>query len=168
MKWNLLCLSFLLIACQNPQKTELQFDLKGKVVRIADGDTFTLLTSDQQQVRVRLHGIDAPERKQDFGQVARQALSDLIFEQVVYVDEQEKDRYGRVVGIVYDAGKNSVNEEMLRSGLAWHYERYDNNARWKQLQEEARQKRRGLWSQNHAIAPWEWRKEKADKAKSEE
>lgn len=161
MKWNLLLLLVLSVACKNPEKTEPQFDLRGKVVRIADGDTFTLLTGDQQQVRVRLHGIDAPEHGQDFGQVARQGLSDLIFERVVYVDEQEKDRYGRVVGIVYDTGKRCVNEELLRRGLAWHYTRYDDNEQWGQLQQEARQKKRGLWSQPEAMAPWDWRRSKA-------
>jgi len=88
-----------------------------RVVRIADGDTFTGLDAENRQVKVRLHGIDAPEAKQAFGTVDRKALADLIAEKTVSVEEVDKNRYGRVVARVTIGGK-LVNAEMVRSGLA--------------------------------------------------
>src|SRR5688572_126201 len=75
----------------------------GKVVGISDGDTFKLLVAGNKQLRVRLHGIDCPEKNQDFGMVARSKLSDLIFGKLVKVIEKDRDRYGRTIGIVYTA-----------------------------------------------------------------
>lgn len=80
--------------------TMLQAQLSGKVVKVADGDTFTLLTEDNKQVKVRLHGIDCPEKGQDFGQVAKQYTADKVYMQVVRVKATDTDRYGRTVGIV--------------------------------------------------------------------
>jgi micrococcal nuclease len=91
--------------------------LTGKVVSVADGDTLTLLTSDQHQTRIRLHGIDCPERKQDFGAKAKQFLADLVFAKEVYVKGMDIDRYGRTIGIVIVEGVN-VNEALLRAGIA--------------------------------------------------
>jgi endonuclease YncB( thermonuclease family) len=127
-------------------------------VRIADGDTFTLLTGDSQQVKVRLHGIDAPERGQDFGQVARQKLSDLVFGNTVFITEKDKDRYGRTVAIVYNSQRKCINEEMLRSGLAWHYKEYDDNRDWASLENSARRSKTGLWAHPEPTPPWQWRK----------
>lgn len=150
----LLVLLPFLIACQQGANRGTD----GKVVKIADGDTFTLLDENNQQVRVRLHGIDAPERAQDFGNVARQKLSELIFNQPVRMEVMDTDRYGRIVAIVYTEGDLCVNEELLKEGLAWHYTEYDDNEDWAQLQKEAKQQRRGLWSQRRPTAPWDWRK----------
>ncbi len=150
----------LLLACQ--QKTSSTYD--GKVVRIADGDTFTMLTPDNQQVRVRLHGIDCPEKAQPFGTVARQKLSDLVFGKQVRLEEQDKDRYGRTVAIVYNEAGVCVNEEMLKEGLAWHYKEYDKNPDWEALEKEARQQKKGLWSKSRPTPPWAWRKAKRTEA----
>jgi micrococcal nuclease len=133
-----------------------------RVVRIADGDTFTGLDAENRQVKVRLHGIDAPEARQPFGTVARKALADLIAEKVVSVEEVDRDRYGRVVGRVTIGGK-LVNAEMVRSGLAWRYVTYDKRNEFGGLEEEARRQRRGLWADAHPIAPWEWRKTEKDR-----
>ncbi|MCD9015200.1 thermonuclease family protein [Parachryseolinea silvisoli] len=130
--------------------------LTGNVVSIADGDTFTLLTSENEQIRIRLHGIDCPEKKQDFGAKAKQFLSDMIFQKSVNVREMDVDRYGRTIGMVTIDGIN-VNEALLKAGLAWHYKKYDQNPTWARLDEEASQAKRGLWSQPSSIAPWEYR-----------
>lgn len=132
--------------------------LSGSVVAIADGDTFTLLTSNKEQVKVRLHGIDCPERRQDFGQVARQKLSELVFNKNVRIEKKDVDRYGRTIAIVYDEQNRCINEELLKAGLAWHYTAYDQNPEWAALERGAREKRLGLWSHNDPVAPWEWRK----------
>ena len=83
------------------RQSQPQFSLRGRVVGISDGDTLTLLTQNRQQVKIRLHGIDAPELGQAWGQRAKQALSSLTFRQIVSVQETDQDQYGRIVGIVY-------------------------------------------------------------------
>ena len=153
--WYLLLLPFWL-ACTDAKKEAAS----GKVVRIADGDTFTFLNANNQQVKVRLFGIDSPERGQDFGQVARQKLSDLVFNQPVRLEVIDTDRYGRSVAIVYTQAGLCVNEELLKSGLAWHYKEYDDNAAWAQMEQNARKSKIGLWAQPRPTPPWNWRKEK--------
>jgi endonuclease YncB( thermonuclease family) len=151
-----LLLFSLLLGCN--QETSDAFD--GKVVSIADGDTFTMLTPDNKQVKVRLHGIDCPERAQPFGNVARQKLSDLAFGQQVQIDEMDKDRYGRTVAIAYNENGVCINKQMLKEGLAWHYKEYDDNPEWTAIEKQARQQKVGLWSQRNPTPPWNWRKVK--------
>ena len=135
--------------------------LKGKVVGITDGDTFKLLTADNKQIKVRLYGIDCPEKKQDFGQVAKQFLSNQIFGKQVEVDEKNIDRYGRTIGIVFTDNHINVNEALLKVGLAWHYSDYDkNHPAGGSLGKQAREKKIGLWSQPNPIAPWNFRRQK--------
>lgn len=165
MKWLTALLLLLFIAGCTPPAKEETSGLSGKVVGIADGDTFTLLLPDQTTKKIRLHGVDAPERRQPFGTVARQRLSELIFSKQVSVEEKDVDRYGRIVGIAFVDGR-SVNEEMLRSGLVWHYTRYDNNPEWAQLQAEARRARKGLWQDKSPVAPWEWRQQQRGQRKA--
>ena len=114
-------------------------NLEGKVVRIADGDTITVLV-DQKQVRVRLSAIDAPERGQDFCQRSRQALADLVFGKEVSTETHGKDRYVRVIGDVFVGGK-PVNEMLVRQGWAWNFVKYSKSPR-----RQARAERRGLWA----------------------
>ena len=113
------------------------------MVRIADGDTFTGLDAENRQVKIRLHGIDAPEAKQAFGTVSRKALADLIAGKTVSVEEVDRDRYGRVVANVRVAGK-LVNAEMVRAGLAWRYVQFDRRNEFGALETDARRQRRGL------------------------
>ena len=89
--------------------------LEGKVVKIADGDTLTLLTSTKDQVKIRLAGIDTPERKQPFGNRAKQALAKLAFQKQALIEAETKDRYGRTVGVVFVDGLN-VNHELVKLG----------------------------------------------------
>ena len=133
--------------------------LEGKVVKIADGDTLTILTSTNQQVKVRLAGIDTPERKQPFGNRAKQALSSLAFQKQALVEIETKDRYGRTVGVVFVDGLN-VNHELVKQGIAWVYRKYTSDKRLYALESEAKQSKRGLWLQENPIPPWEWRRGK--------
>ncbi len=98
----------------------------GKVVKIADGDTLTLLVN-EQQLKIRLSDIDTPERKQPFGTKAKEALSELAFGKQARVVEVTKDRYGRIVGRVYMDGVD-VNRELVAQGFAWVYRKYSNDA----------------------------------------
>ncbi|MGI8598200.1 MAG: thermonuclease family protein [Chitinophagaceae bacterium] len=123
----------------------------------ADGDTFTLLTNEKIQVKIRLHGIDCPENGQPFSKAAKDFLSALIFYKVVEVEKKDIDRYGRTIGIVSINGKN-VNEAFLIAGLAWHYTYYDKNVTWSAFQNEAMKQKAGLWSEPNPVAPWEWRR----------
>ena len=131
--------------------------LEGKVVKIADGDTLTLLTPSNQQVKIRLAGIDTPERKQPFGNKAKQALANLAFQKQALVEVETKDRYGRTVGVVFVDGLN-VNAELVKQGMAWVYRKYTDDKRLYTLESEAKQAKRGLWLDENPIPPWEWRR----------
>lgn len=131
-------------------------EIHGKVVSIQDGDTLTVLV-DRKQVRVRLVEIDAPEKKQAFGNRSRQSLAELCASKQARVLEQGKDRYGRTLGRVYCAGVDA-NGEQVRRGLAWVYEHYaPQSSPYYALQAEARARNRGLWADAHPVPPWEWR-----------
>jgi len=131
--------------------------LEGKVVKISDGDTLTLLTSSSQQIKVRLAGIDTPERKQPFGNKAKQALANLAFQKQALIEVEAKDRYGRTVGVVFVDGLN-VNAELVKQGMAWVYRKYTDDKRLYTLESEAKQAKRGLWLDENPIPPWEWRR----------
>ena len=133
--------------------------LEGKVIKIADGDTLTLLTSANKQIKIRLAGIDTPEKKQPFGKRAKQALANLAFQKQALVEVETKDRYGRTVGTVF-VGSQNLNAELVRQGMAWVYRKYTDDERLYALESEAKQAKRGLWLDENPIPPWEWRKGK--------
>ena len=141
------------------RQSQPQFSLRGRVVRISDGDTLTLLTQNRKQVKIRLHGIDAPELRQAWGQRAKQALSSLTFNKIVRVQETDQDQYGRIVGIVYRE-QIPINETLIASGHAWVYRKYNKNKRWNALETEAQKRRLGLWKlhPNQRIPPWDYRR----------
>lgn len=133
-------------------------DYVGRIVKIADGDTATLLIDGKMQMRLRLAEIDAPENSQPYGKVSKRILSDLIFGQFVTARVTDIDRYGRVVARI-DANGLDVNAEMVRRGAAWAYTRYQSDGRFPQWEREARAARRGLWGlqADQILPPWEWR-----------
>ena len=137
-----------------------QETLTGKVVKISDGDTFTILVEENKQVKVRFHGIDCPESKQDFGTRAKQFTSELAFSKVVNVQVKDIDRYGRTIGIVVLPDGEILNEELLRVGLAWHYKHYDKSEKYAALENQAKANKVGIWSMKNQIAPWEFRRSK--------
>lgn len=134
--------------------------IQGKVVRIADGDTITLLDSSNTQIKVRLYGIDCPEKGQDFANVAKLFTSDLCFSNDVTIDVKDIDRYGRTVGIIWTKDSINVNLELLKSGLAWHYKMFDKSEEFAQAEHLARVNKIGLWKQPNAVAPWKFRRNK--------
>lgn len=136
--------------------SEVPASLAGKVVRVTDGDTFVLLGANKTQYKVRLYGIDCPERQQPFYKAAKDHLASLIFQKNVIVRKKNMDRYGRIVALV-NSGNTIINEEMIRSGLAWHYKRFDRNENWSALEREAARKKLGLWSESDPTPPWEWK-----------
>jgi len=153
-----ICLLFLAsIAC-----TALGSEIVGQVVGVADGDTITVLVDGHDSVKVRLAGIDAPEKAQPFGAVSKRHLSDRVFGRPVTVEWTKKDRYGRVIGRVLADGED-VCLDQVRSGLAWHYKHYASEqaagqrTAYAAAEEQARQEKAGLWSQPNPVPPWEFR-----------
>ncbi len=134
-------------------------ELTGKVIAIADGDTLTVLSDDQRQIKIRLAEIDTPESGQPYGSRARQALAALVFGKQARIVETDRDRYGRTVGRVYVGGMD-VNAELVRQGAAWVYRQYAKDTALFALEDEARREQRGLWALPEAqrLPPWEWRK----------
>lgn len=136
-------------------------ELIGRVIGITDGDTLTVLDTSHQQHKIRLMGIDAPERKQPFGERARQNLAHLAFAQEVTVQWRKKHR-NRLIGKVLVNGVD-VSLEQIRSGMAWWYEAYRKDqterdrALYSALEADARQSRVGLWQDPAPVAPWDWR-----------
>jgi len=130
------------------------FAFPAKVIKISDGDTITVL-SGKEQTKVRLYGIDAPEKKQDYGQRSKQFLASLIAGQVVEVEPKGKDRYKRMLGIVHHKGQD-INAQMVLNGYAWAYVKYSKI--YVDQEKLARENKRGLWQSSNPTPPWEWRK----------
>jgi endonuclease YncB( thermonuclease family) len=132
-----------------------------KVVSVADGDTITVVR-DQATKKVRLAGIDAPEKDQPFGRLAKEFLSMLVFGKDVELETNKKDRYGRDVGKVYFEGRD-VSLAMLTAGLAWHYKKYQgeqsaaDRLRYSNAELDAQSQSLGLWQVPVRVAPWSWR-----------
>lgn len=140
--------------------------ITGRVVSVSDGDTLTVLDASDQQFKIRLSGIDAPEKGQPFGKRAKESLSEMVFTKQVVVESNKEDRYRRKVGKVQHDGRD-VNLEHVKRGMAWHYTAYakeqaaaDREA-YANAEAEAKAQRRGLWRENTQSAPWEFRRTKA-------
>ncbi len=137
--------------------------LTGQVVKIADGDTLTVLDASKQQHRIRLTGIDAPEKKQAFGTVSRQHLAARVFGRVVTVEWHQRDRYHRILGKVLINGEDA-NLEQIRAGLAWHYRGYakeqapGDRERYALAEDQARRAGVGLWRDAAPVPPWDFRR----------
>ena len=139
----------------------------GKVVHVADGDTITVLKSGQK-VKVRLYGIDSPEKSQWYGQNALAFTSSQVMGKTVDVQEMDVDRYGRVVGVV-TVGDLVLNKHLLEYGYAWLYDQYCKKAfcsAWAKAENEAKAAKRGLWKNPKSIPPWEYRRAKRGKSAS--
>jgi endonuclease YncB( thermonuclease family) len=130
--------------------------LTGKAVKIIDGDTFDLL-SNGTMYRIRLNGIDCPERGQAYYQQAKEALAKACAGSVLTVKYSSRDRNGRILGEVLVNGR-SVNLLLVQQGYAWHYKKYSKDAQLAKSETIARLAKLGLWKEGNAIAPWEWRK----------
>ena len=136
--------------------------ITGKVVGVSDGDTITVLDVSKTQFKIRLGGIDAPEKAQPFGQKSKEHLSGLVFGKQVVVESDKTDKYGRTVGKVLVNGKDA-NLEQVHSGFAWHYKEYQkeqatsDRASYADAETSARRIRAGLWSDPMPMPPWEWR-----------
>lgn len=156
------CLSLCGIALLWSSLSATAADIVGRVVGVSDGDTITVLVDNHDRLKVRLAGIDAPEKSQPFGSVSKKSLSDQVFGKTVNIESNKKDRYGRFLGRVIFNGTD-VCLEQIRSGMAWHYKRYSNEQseslrrEYADAESQARQLKIGLWSEPTPVAPWEFR-----------
>ena len=138
--------------------------LTGRVVSVADGDTVTVLDANEIQHRIRLEGIDAPEKRQAFGSRSKESLAAMIFGKDVTVVYGKTDQYGRLVGKILLDGKD-INLEQLKAGMAWHYKEYqreqtpEDRELYAKTEDEARTARRGLWQDPDPTEPSAFRKE---------
>lgn len=136
--------------------------IAGKVVSVADGDTVTVLDASNNQHKIRLSGIDAPERAQPFGRQAKEHLSNLIAGSQVTVETMKTDRYGRTIGKVLEQNRD-INLAMVAAGFAWHYKHYENEQPasdrelYSRTESTARTQGVGLWRDPQPVAPWTWR-----------
>jgi endonuclease YncB( thermonuclease family) len=139
--------------------------IEGRVVGVADGDTVTVLDADKVQHKIRLSGIDAPEKKQPFGNRSKESLSDLVFDKAVTVETDKRDRYQREVGKVLVDGVDA-NLEQVKRGMAWHYKAYEreqsaiDRKAYSDAEIEAKGARLGLWAGLEPMPPWDFRHNK--------
>ena len=149
-----------------------QADIEGRVVAVSDGDTIKVLDADKVLYKIRLAGIDAPEKAQAFGMASRDHLASMVAGKVVRVEASKTDRYGRLLGKVWVQPQDcpgcartlNVNHAQILAGMAWWYQYYaheqpqQDRERYKSALAEARAGKRGLWSEAGAIPPWAWRR----------
>lgn len=138
-----------------------------QVLKVSDGDTISIQKVDNGKfvgeiLKIRMYGMDAPEKSQDYGPESRQALEKLVAGKTLSIEIKNKDRYGRTVAIVYANGKN-VNEEMVKTGNAWWYQEYaKKDTQFEEYQKNAMKKKLGLFSRKGYIEPWVYRKNKKE------
>ncbi len=146
-----------------PQQPLATDTLVGRAVKVEDGDSITVLNSTNTQYRIRLQGIDAPERGQPYGNASRKHLASLVAGKAVTVKWVKRDRYGRIVGFVIVDG-HDVNLVQVKAGMAWFYRYYqkelsrENRKLYAQAEDEARANKKGLWQDKNPMPPWEWRR----------
>lgn len=135
------------------------------VIGVSDGDTITVLDGNKEQHKIRLQGIDAPEKSQAFGKASRHHLSQLVFSRSVTIQYEKMDRYQRQVGKVIVNGMDA-NLEQVTNGMAWHYKKYEGEQssedrnEYSAAEQKARSMGRGLWIEDNPVPPWEFRKAK--------
>jgi len=150
MKATINVILIFLLACSVPEQD-------GLVVKVIDGDTFDM-KSGSEKVRIRMFGIDSPERGQAYNVKAKEFTASLVAGKVVRIIVRDQDRYGRIVADVYTEDGAHVNAEIVRAGFAWHFTRYSNNPELASAEQEAKDSRRGLWQDAHPTPPWEFRR----------
>ena len=163
-------LALALIVTFGPAGAEV---LTGHVVGVTDGDTITVLDAAKVQHKIRVAGIDAPEKKQAFGQVSKENLSRLVFDKEVDIEWTKLDRYKRIVGKVLVASPNCASAcsrsfdaglSQVSAGLAWWYRKYakeqpaDDLPKYEKAELGAQSRHQGLWGDKSPLAPWDWRK----------
>lgn len=135
------------------------FSFSGKLVKVLDGDTVEVLHNGRAE-RIRLNGIDTPEKGQPFGNKAKQFVLNIAAGETVKVHATDQDRYGRTIGEIILPGDQSLNRLLVKEGYAWWYRQYSNDRSLGKLEKLAQAEGKGLWADADPVPPWEWRKGK--------
>lgn len=138
----------------------------GKVIKVSDGDTVTVLLKGNIQKKLRLAEVDCPESGQAFGKNAKQFTSSQVFGKTVTFKETSTDRYGRSIARIYYDNDKYLSKEVIKAGMGWWYFSYSKDDSLGKLQEKAQQNKIGLWQDVHAVAPWDYRKMKREQSKN--
>ncbi|MGE8553544.1 MAG: thermonuclease family protein [Chryseobacterium jejuense] len=138
----------------------------GKVIKVSDGDTITVLLKGNTQKKLRLAEVDCPESGQAFGKNAKQFTSSQVFGKTVKFKETSTDRYGRSIAKIYYDNDKYLSKEVIKAGMGWWYFSYSKDDSLGKLQEKAQQNKTGLWQDIHAVAPWDYRKMKREQSKN--
>lgn len=161
--WRTTIITFTLAAVSSalvtatPAMAKQKLTFSGRVIGVADGDTITVLR-DKKPQKIRLSDIDCPEKKQAYGQKAKQFTSNLCYGKTVQLNVQGTDRYGRMIAQVKLPNGNSLNQKIVAAGMGWAYKKYSKGTEFVALEEKARQGKTGLWSLAEPVPPWEFRK----------
>lgn len=153
----------LLMACAPSAAQVPQKEVFGRIVRVTDGDSVTLLSADNTRITIRLAGIDAPESRMPYGHAAQAHLAGLVLNKEVVAVTRKHDRYGRTVATLF-IGTKDINLRMVQAGMAWHYKQFESvldksiARKYAQSEQTARFEQQGLWQQPNQQAPWDWRK----------
>jgi len=153
------------------QVVALADTITGRVIRVTDGDTIVVLDANDAQHKIRLQGIDAPERGQAYGTKSKEHLSDSVAGKFVVVEYEKRDRYERILGKVL-LGDEDMNLEQISAGLAWHYKKYQgeqtvtDRVAYSDAEMDARKYKRGLWGDPNPMPPWDYRKAKRNQMKA--
>ena len=172
MQYIIICLISLIL-----YSPALAVTLQGKVVKFADGDTVTIVDDLGDKHRIRLAGIDAPEKDQPYGLESTKNLERLINGKRTTINFSKHDRYGRIVGkVLVDPPGDAfcmaigcvkqidLNLEQIKAGMAWHYKYYqmeqseEDRRLYSEAELESRNKQIGLWKDEEPMAPWVWRR----------
>ena len=154
----LLFISLIMMGCNAKEAAATEKQSTGTVIKIVDGDTYDILFDDKTTERIRMEGIDAPERGMAFYKVSKDYLGALCFGQTIRIERTNRDRYGRTVAKTFLGNGNELGFLMIQAGYAWHFKKYSADAQLANAEIEARNKRIGLWVDETPIAPWENRK----------
>lgn len=147
----------LAIHCDAQTRRNIPPPFSALVIKIVDGDTYDVLTADRQTIRIRMNGIDAPEKKQAFGQKAKDQLAALCFRQTVRVEPLSYDRNGRLIADAINPQGLHLSLEMVKRGYAWHFKKYSSDPVLANAEINARRQRLGLWADPNPMPPWTYR-----------
>jgi len=157
---SLVVITTLNISCESKSKnkkanSQNENSETGKVIGIVDGDTYDILLNGKLTVRIRMEGIDAPEKGMPFYKVAKKHLSDLCFGKQVTLKLTGKDHHDRTLAFSYLQDGTELSHEMLKAGLAWHFKEYNRDSDLDELETEARNSKLGIWQGENPMSPWE-------------
>ena len=133
-------------------------DFQAKVIHVADGDTITVLNDTNEEIKIRLNGIDCPEKAQDYGKKAQEFAHGLVYGHMVTIIDHGQDRYKRTIGDVIMEDGLILNQEIVKAGFAWWYFKYSDDRELGQLELDAKLAHIGLWKAKNPVPPWVYRK----------